>query len=446
MTTSLYHAGMYDWRHPVASLWESERGQFNPPPTSTLQNDINTQVAIIGAGYCGLSAAYHLARRGVAVCVVEAGEVGWGASGRNGGFCSIGASFLGPADLKSAYGRTETQAFYQALIEAVHLVEQLAIEEGIDLRRQGPGIWTFAHKPNRLRDLRLQAELLNRLGVPARLVTPETFSSTAFLCTEQYGALYESVGFGLHPLAYCLGLGNAATRRGAQIHSNTRVLDWRREGGGHRLVTGGGSIRAQKVIVATNGWLPENLVPELAGRLLPIMSNITTTVPLDASQVAAQGWRTESPASNTRAHLSYLRMLPDNRLLFGGRGDTTGDAGGLAAMRRLLEARRSHLFPAFSSAKTAYSWRGFISATRRLTPAVGVLPSDPSISYAFGCHGNGVAFMTWAGRALAHIVTGETPELPMPICGLPDKFPAPSLRMWQLRAMLAKAWVEDALF
>ena len=436
---------MYDWRKPVDSLWESERGQFEATPSPPLCRDVSVDVAIIGAGYCGLSAAYHLARRGVDVGVLEAGDIGWGASGRNAGFCSIGASFLGPEALKNIFGRSETQVFYRELIDAVHLVDQLATEENIDLKKQGRGVWTFAHKANRLRELRIQAELLNRLGATARLVTRENFAGDAFQCTEQYGALHESVGFGLHPLAYCLGLASAAIRRGAQLHSQSRVIGWYREGSKHRLTTNSGTLRARHVIVATNGWLPEALVPELAGRLIPIMSNITTTAPLSPSLLEAQGWQTQSPASNTRAHLSYLRMLPGNRLLFGGRGDTTGTPRGLAAMRRLLEARRARLLPALENAETSHSWRGFISATRRLTPAVGVLTADPSISYAFGCHGNGVAFMTWAGRALARFVLGQKQVLPAVVTGLPDRFPAPALRLWALRAMLARTWLEDTM-
>ncbi|NUM82455.1 FAD-binding oxidoreductase, partial [bacterium] len=91
-------------------------------------------------------------------------------------------------------------------------------------------------------------------------------------------------------------------------------------------------------------------------------------------------------------------------------------------------------------------WRGFIAATRRLTPAVGTLPSDPSVGFAFGCHGNGVAFMTWAGRALALLMSGEEAGLPSVVRGLPEKFPLPALRVWGLRAMLVRAHVEDEWF
>jgi glycine/D-amino acid oxidase-like deaminating enzyme len=442
---ALFHASQYDWSKPVDSFWETQRKTFDRVDAPALRGDETAEVAIIGGGYCGLSAAYHLARAGVDVRVLEAGTIGWGASGRNGGFCSVGASFLGASELKGLYGEDETLAFYRALVDAVRLVESLARDEAIDLKRQDGGVWTFAHKPSRMAELQAHADALGRIGVAARVVDAAAFESEAFSCAEQFGALHETVGFGLHPLAYCLGLARAAGARGAKLHAQSRVSEWRREGDKHRLVTAGGSLRAKRVVLATNGWLPEELVPELAGRVMPLLSNIVTTRPLSNEELARQKWRTQGPASNTRALLAYLRILPDKRLMFGGRGDTTGSPAGGAAMRRQLTRRIGEMFPGFAGIETTHSWRGFIAATRRLTPAVGELPSDPSVSYAVGCHGNGVAFMTWAGRELARRIADGAGELPAPVRGLPPRFPLPALRLWQLRVMLARAWAEDAV-
>jgi glycine/D-amino acid oxidase-like deaminating enzyme len=436
---------MRTWDTPVDSLWETDRSRLPLPASAALVSDEISDVAVIGAGYCGLSAALHLARKGVSVRVLEAGAMGWGASGRNGGFCSIGASFLDATELKQIYGEAAAKDFYRSLIDAVQLVDDLAREEGIALQAQGTGVWTFAHKASRLKQLEVQSEVLNKLGVGARTVSAQAFETEAFRCSEQHGALFEPVGFGLHPLSFCLGLAVAAEKRGAVLHDHSRVTGWDKEGSQHRLRTDKGSVRAKRVIVAANGWLPEDLVPELAGRVLPIMSNITTTVPLSDDMLKAQAWSTRLPAANTRAHLAYLRMLPDQRLLYGGRGDTTGQPSGVLEMQRLLERRRMEMFPAFRGVQTSHSWRGFISATRRLTPAIGTLPSDPSVGYAFGCHGNGVAFMTWAGRALADMMAGERVDLPVPVQGLPPRFPLPRLRLWYLRAMLLRALVEDEL-
>src|SRR5262249_49965773 len=110
---------------------------------------------------------------------------------------------------------------------------------------------------------------------------------------------------------------------------------------------------------------------------------------------------------------------------------------------RALKKRLETLFPAFADAALTHSWRGFIAATTRFTPAIGELPNDPSVSYPFGCHGNGVPFMTWPGPALAKPIPGTAGRLPAPLCGLPDAFPLPAWRPWLLRAMLARAWADD---
>ncbi len=445
MAGRLYHDALYGYAQPVPSLWEEDRARLPQLDCAPLALDTAAEVAIIGGGYCGLSAALHLARAGIEARVLEAGPVGWGASGRNAGFCCIGASFLDAGALRARHGETETVAFYRALVEAVRLVESIAAEEGIDIGRRGDGIWTFAHSPRQAAAQRVQAEALARLGVPARVLSREAFAREAFACTGQHGGLHEGVGFGLHPLAWALGLARAAQARGARVHERSEVTAWTREGGRHRLTTAAGSVLARRVLIATNGWAPEHLEPSLRGRVLPILSNIVVTRPLTAAERAAQGWHTDAPASDTRTHLTYLRMLPGHRLLLGGRGDTTGRPADAEAMQGRLTRRLRALFPAFGDAGITHAWRGFIAATPRLAPALGTLPDDPSIAFAFGCHGNGVAFMTWAGRELARRLAGE-PAARLAVCeGLPPRLPWPATWLWQLRAGLAFGRVRDAL-
>jgi glycine/D-amino acid oxidase-like deaminating enzyme len=437
-----YHASLYDWSAAPQTIWHTY--PHAALPSEPLTGDASADVAILGGGYCGLSAAYHLACAGIETRVLEAGPIGWGASGRNAGFCCIGASLLDAASLRARYGETATLEFYRELVEAVDLVRDIADREAIDLDARPGGIWTFAHKPDRIAQLRAQADVLGRIGVTARIVSADTFAREAFACTESFGALHEPVGFGMNPLAWCLGLARAAAGHGARIHDRSRALAWRREARAHRIQTAGGALRAERVIVATNGWLPVELAPELAGRVLPILSNIVVTRPLTEPELAAQSWRTHAPASNTRAHLAYLRLLPDRRLLFGGRGDTTGTPAAARAMQAVLMGELRRLFPAFAGVEVTHFWRGFITATPRLTPAIAPLADDASVQFAAGCHGNGVAFMTWAGRELARRLLGVASVDSGVVGGRPSRLPLHRLWPWPLRAALAWARLTDA--
>ena len=170
--------------------------------------------------------------------------------------------------------------------------------------------------------------------------------------------------------------------------------------------------------MATNGFMPEGLHPAFDARVVPALSNIVTTRPLTDAELAAQRWKTENPICNTRDMLFYYRLLPDKRLLFGARGDTTGRPQDTAKMR-------------------AWLIRGLVCVTLKLTPAIGRLEDDPTVCYGFGYHANGVNPAPWAGRELARLIAGSNtgkPDLPAIVSGLPRRIPFAALRLWGLRA------------
>lgn len=446
---TLFHSAMYDDSRPVPSYWEATAG---PPPQGLvpLEGSQSCDVAVIGAGYTGLSAALHLARDyGVDVRVLEAGHIGWGASGRNGGFCCLSATKLSIQSMIKRYGLEETKRFYAAQLEGIELVDTLGAAESIAFDRQGDGTFTVAHKPARLSELTEEAEALTSLfGVAARVMSAEEFRAVGHDSTEQHGALHTAAGFALHPLKFLRGLAEAALRHGAQLHPGSRVVDWQRGDGKHRLVTSGGSLTAKRVIVATNGFSRDGLHEALAGRFLPALSSIIVTRPLTTEELAAQSWQTETPISNTRDLLFYYRLLPDRRLLFGSRGDSRGDPDAAARRRAWMVRRFGEVFPHWADVSISYSWRGLVCLTARLTPTVGRLDDDPSVWYGFGYHGNGVNSAPWTGMMLARLMAGSNSreiDLPAPIAGLAPRIPFAALRLWYLRSAYLYYRIHDAL-
>lgn len=442
----LYDDNLYKFDTPQPSYWEATASGFDVPATP-LQSAESCDIAIIGGGYTGLSAALHMARDySLDVRVLEAGHIGWGASGRNGGFCCVGGSGVHGKDLVKLRGEDNARDFYRSQVDAVELVRQLADDEGIEFQTFGGAELEVAHTPGSFERLQEDHELRSKtLDLESEIVSAGEFRERYFDSTEQFGALVQRPGFGLHPLQYCRGLANAAIRRGAVLHDRSEVLEWSKtDSGAHRLLTSGGSITARRVLFATNGFMPERLKVEFYGRTIPVVSAIIVTRPLTDNEKEAHNWLTEHPVINSRNILNYFRMLPDNRFLFGGRGHNTGHASGERQTAAELTATLRRFWPAWSGVEIDFHWHGLICYTRTLTPCIGQLDDDPSVYFGFGYHGNGVSAGTWTGKQLADWVgSGRSSALPEIVKGLGRKFPLASMRLKYLQLGLAlSGWLD----
>lgn len=444
----LYHPAHFDRARPVGSYWAASLGD-DPAPAAPLDGDLAAEVAIIGGGYTGLSAALHLAREhGVSAVVLEAGPVGWGASGRNGGFCGIGGTKRSYPDLARRFGIAETRRLFDLQRAAPRLVRDLAAEEGIDLEAAGAGEHVVAHRASRWHELENEAGTVARLfGERWPLWRRPEMEERLLRSPEAHGCLVVPHGFGLHPLRFARGLAAAAARRGARVCARTPVTAWQVAGGRHRLATPGGTVTANRVLVASNGYTPEGLRPELAGRTLPALSSILVTRPLTMGELEAHGWTSPALVADTRRLLFYLRLLPDRRLLFGARGGLDASPAAWPARRAWMERRLRAWFPAWREVAVEHAWWGLVCLARDLLPHLGWLDEGRTVLTAMAYHGNGVALGTAFGRAAASTLAGQATDPPLPgfVQGPPPRFPLPGLRLAGLRAAYAGFGVRDAL-
>jgi glycine/D-amino acid oxidase-like deaminating enzyme len=376
-------------------LWtESESSEF---PAAGLPG--TTDVAVVGGGYTGLSAARTLARHGIAVTVLERRRVGWGASGRNGGFVLPGFK-LEVEELRRRYGLERARALFAASLEALGLLERIIVEEAIDCAYTRCGTVVLAARPTHLRGLeRTQRVLSESFGHETRLLGPgelrEEIGSTAY-----HGGLLDPAAGGLHPARYCVGLARAARRAGATIVEYVEVLGVVRAGGRMMLMTSRGSLSAGQVLVATNGYT-DAAFPGIRRRVVPVGSYVIATEPLEPSlaRVILPKGRVMSDTWNL---LHYFRLSPDGRLVFGGRASFTPI--GVERSARIMAAAMQRVFPLLAKVPVEYAWKGNICVSRDRMPHAGRIDG---LHNALGYAGHGVALATWLGARMGDALAGR---------------------------------------
>lgn len=380
-----------------------------PPPTAPLAESTMADVCVIGGGYAGLSAALHLAERGVRTVLLEAGEIGFGASGRNGGQVIPGLK-ADPDEIEVRYGAAAGRALVAFVADAADRVFRLIAAHRMDVPHVRQGWIQSAHAPALLPVIARRAAQWQARGADVALLDRATLAD--HLGTDRYcGGWLDRRGGALQPLAYARGLARAALAAGARLHTETRAVAIRREGGAFRVATAGGpEIRAAQVVVATGGY-PGDLVPGLRQTAVypnsfqiatePLGDNLRRTV-LPYGQVS----------SDTRTLLLYFRLDHEGRFLIGGRGRYREPRG--PADWAHLERAVARLFPQLAGVPIAHRWCGRVSVTRDFLPHLH--EPEPGLIALIGCMGRGVALQTALGAAIAEaLATGDRAAIPLPI-------------------------------
>ena len=378
-------------------------------------------VAVVGAGFTGLSAARTLAKRGARVAVLEDKTVGWGASSRNGGMVLTGMK-VGVSKLIKKYGRELTRRMYAASLASIDCVEQIVREERIECDFARCGHLEVACKQSHFAGYTRQAELIevefnHNLRVVPRHELNEEIGSTVY-----YGGMVDEASAGCNPARYVAGLARAAMRSGAAIfehaHVNSIERDSRQGEVGWKVTTSRGLLWAHEVFVGTSGYTGES-TPALQKKIIPIGSFIITTEVLPKALAHELSPRSRM-IYDSKNYLYYYRLTPDGRMLFGGRAAFFPESD--QTIRRsadLLRRGMISVYPLLRDARVEYVWGGTLDFAFDIMPHAGQIDG---MYYAVGYAGHGVAMATYQGQKIAEMMAGDKPDNPfteIPFPGAP---------------------------
>jgi glycine/D-amino acid oxidase-like deaminating enzyme len=374
------------------------------------------EVAIVGGGYAGLSAALTLARLGRRPVVLDAERIGWGASSRNGGMVSGGLKLASGA-LAKTYGEERAKAIAHDAASSFPFIEELIAREGIDCDYVRCGRFTAAWTPAHYRALEAKAAFLaEATGLPTQMV-PRERQREALGSDHYHGGMTVDATGSLHPGKYARGLAAAASAAGATLVDGTRVGGIARRADGFDIQTSRGQLHADAVLVTTNGYSMDtagsSAMPWLARRLIPVGSYIIATEPLPTDMIDRL-FPGRRMISDTKRVLNYFRASPDGtRVLWGGRASFGPTSPEQAAP--VLHGFMTDVFPELHGVKVTHSWTGNVAFTFDFLPHLG---TQDGIHYAAGCQGSGVAMASFLGHRAGLRIAGAENE-PFALADLP---------------------------
>jgi glycine/D-amino acid oxidase-like deaminating enzyme len=407
MLPDIFHR---DFR-PTPYWWEA----YTPTAADLVGVPRTARVAIVGGGYAGLSAALEFAKHGVEAVVLEANELGFGASTRNGGAVSggvnVGKSFTGRTnDIEPA----RAERILSDASDAFALIDRLIAEEGIDCFWEKPGRFVGAWAKGHFEAQARRLAMLNAAAQSGAYTVPRERQREEIASDYYFGGIVVERSGKLHPALFYKGLLEACRRRGLSVCAKAAVRRLDRAGTEWRVETSRGAVSAGDVVIATNGYT-NSLTPALRRRVVPIASHIIATeeLPLDLARSLIPKGRT---LSDTKRVLCYYRMSPDGRrMVFGGRARFT--QVGPTVSGPILYRYMTDRFPQLRGFKVTHAWTGNVAFTLDALPHMG---QRDGLHYCLGCNGSGVAMMTYLGwqtarkiaRAANYACSFDTEEFP----------------------------------
>ena len=384
-----------------------------PADYAKLEDNVEADVCVVGGGFAGLSAAIELADRGYSVVVLEAKQIGWGASGRNGGQIIAGLA-CEQSVIEKTLGFSAAKKVWDMTIEALDLVRERVKRFDIDCDLTD-GFLGVSVNPSKGAKLRTWFDTMAKryqYDTDATWIEPKDIG--AWIASPRYfNGYFDKRSGHLHPLNYCLGLAKGASSLGVRIYQNSPAIAMQQgltaNNESTHLQTDTGSVKAKFVVLAGNMYLPEvspKLAPSLASRIMPVGTYIIGSEPIEPA-LKAQLIPSNAAVCDTNFVLDYFRFSADNRMIYGGR--VSYSALTPPNLTANMQARMAQTFPQLKAAKVDFTWGGFVDITMSRAPDFGKIA--PNVYYLQGFSGHGVALTGLAGKLVAEAIAGQVERL-----------------------------------
>ncbi|RST77290.1 FAD-binding oxidoreductase [Siminovitchia acidinfaciens] len=366
-----------------------------------LSGEKHTDVAIIGAGFTGLSSSYFLQKSGYQTIVLDQGPVGGGASGRNGSLMLVGYKHS-LVNIANRFGVETAKEMLQISLDGIELVKSITQEHNIECELENNGSFYAAFKPAHFENLKREQEFMTeKLNYENTVVEANDIKQE--LDTNLYhGGLVDPNSYHFHPLKYAVGLGELVESVGGAIYENSKVISIDKKNQMFYLTTPNGKVVAKELVIATNGYTT-SITKQLARSIIPMNSNMIATEPLDET-IAKKLIPKKRGAFDTKNLLYYFRLSSDNRLLFGSR--IAGPQNDI--LYEKLRQGMLNVFPQLKESKIDYKWGGKLAVTRSMFPHVGKM--EDGAHFALGYSGHGVSLSTLMGQIIAENIAASDRE------------------------------------